>query len=168
MLFGAGLLLIAALAAVTLSYADGPQRWTAAVVIWILIGAGMSMVLTPIGRVLRRSAQPADRPAIFAARFSLSHLCWLLTYPIAGWGATLAGFTSTWTVLLVIATAGASTAVLVWPRHDPEELTHTHDPDSTDQRHLGHDVMEVGDGRIAHTHTFPIDKGHVRWPDLIK
>ncbi len=168
MLCGAGLLLIAAVGAVTLSNAGGPQRWTAAVVIWIVIGAGMSLVLTPIGRVLRRSARPGDRPAIFAAQFSLSHLCWLLTYPIAGWGATLAGFTTTWIVLSVIAAAGAITAVLVWPRHDPEELTHTHDPASTDHRHLGHDAVEVHDGRIAHTHTFTIDQDHVRWPDPTK
>ncbi|MFN0143999.1 MAG: MFS transporter [Mycobacterium sp.] len=168
MLCGAGLLLIAAAGAVTLSNFGGPQRWTAAVVIWIVIGAGMSLVLTPIGRVLRRSARLADRPAIFAAQFSLSHLCWLLTYPIAGWGATLAGFTTTWIVLSVIAAAGAITAVLVWARHDPEELTHTHDPASTDHRHLGHDAVEVDDGRIAHTHTFTIDQDHVRWPDPIK
>jgi len=168
MLCGAVLLLIAALGAVALSNADGPQRWTAAVVIWILIGAGMSLVLTPIGRVLRRSAGPADRPAIFAAQFSLSHLCWLLTYPISGWGATLAGFTTTWTILSAIAGAGAIAAVLVWPRHDPEELTHTHDPASTDHRHLGHDATAVDDGRIAHTHTFTIDKDHLRWPNPIK
>ncbi len=168
MLCGAGLLLIAAVGAVTLSNAGGPQRWTAAVVIWTVIGAGMSLVLTPIGRVLRRSARPAGRPAIFAAQFSLSHLCWLLTYPIAGWGATLAGFTTTWTVLSVIAAAGAITAALVWPRHDPEELTHTHHPASTDQRHLGRDAVEVDDGRIAHTHTFTIDQDHIRWPDPIE
>lgn len=168
MLCGAGLLLIAAVGAVTLSNSGGPQRWTAAVVIRIVIGAGMSLVLTPIGRVLRRSARPADRPAIFAAQVSLSHLCWLLTYPVAGWGVTLVGFTTTWTVLSVIATAGAITAVLVWPRHDPEELTHTHDLASTDHRHLGHDAVEVHDGRFAHTHTFTIDQDHVRWPDPIK
>jgi len=40
---------------------------------------------SPTGRLLRRSAQPADRPAVFAAQFELSHACWLLTYPLAGW-----------------------------------------------------------------------------------
>jgi len=168
MLCGAGLLLIAALGAVALSTAGGPHCWNAAVVIWIVSGAGMSLVLTPIGRVLRRSTGPADRPAIFAAQFSLSHLCWLFTYPIAGWGATLFGFATTWIVLSAIATAGALTAVMVWPRHDPEQLTHAHDPESTDHRHLGPDAIEVGDGRFAHTHTFTIDQDHVRWPNPIK
>ena len=26
-----------------------------------------------------------DRPALFAAHFALSHACWLVTYPLAGW-----------------------------------------------------------------------------------
>lgn len=168
MLSGAALLLIAASGAVALSTATGSRRWSTAVVIWVCIGAGMSLVLTPIGRVLRRSAGPADRPAIFAAQFSLSHLCWLLTYPIAGWGATLTGFTTTWTVLAVVAAAGAVTAVLVWPRHDPEQLTHIHDVARTDLQHLGPDATGVEDGPIEHTHAFLIDHNHQRWPNPIK
>lgn len=41
-------------------------------------------MLTPTGRLLRRSAEAGDRPALFAAQFVLSHACWLLTYPLAG------------------------------------------------------------------------------------
>jgi hypothetical protein len=123
----------------------------------------MSLVLTPVGRVLRRSSTPADRPAVFAAQFSLSHMCWLLTYPIAGWGATLAGFTATWTTLGVIAIAGAVTALPIWPRHDPDALTHTHDVAITDRAHLD-DATASHHGLMEHTHTFTIDQDHVRWP----
>lgn len=47
--------------------------------LWLVIGFGYSLTQTPTGRLLRRSAQPEDRPAIFAAQFALSHACWLLT-----------------------------------------------------------------------------------------
>lgn len=52
---------------------------------------GYSAMLTPSGRLLRRSAHPEDRPAIFAAQFALSHACWLVAYPLAGLLMTLAG-----------------------------------------------------------------------------
>ncbi|MCL6285017.1 MFS transporter [Ruegeria sp. 2012CJ41-6] len=52
---------------------------------WVVIGIGYSGVMTPVGRLLRRSAPPEDRPALFAAQFTLSHACWLLAYPLTGW-----------------------------------------------------------------------------------
>lgn len=163
MMAGGALLVLGAASAIGLSAAHADQRWSAALVIWLVIGAGMSLVLTPVGRVLRRSSTPADRPAVFAAQFSLSHLCWLLTYPIAGWVATLAGFITAWTILGAVAAAGAVAALLIWPRRDPEELTHTHDSASTDHQHLD-DATALESGRMQHTHTFIIDQDHLRWP----
>ena len=55
------------------------------------IGIGNGLVLTPSGRSLRRSAHPGDRPAPFSTQFALSHACWLLTYPLAGWLGATAG-----------------------------------------------------------------------------
>lgn len=43
--------------------------------LWAVLGLGYSVVQTPAGRLLRRSALPEDRPAIFAAQFALSHGC---------------------------------------------------------------------------------------------
>jgi MFS family permease len=160
---GAALLVAGAGSAIALSATHGAGRWGAALIIWLLIGAGMSLVLTPVGRVLRRSSSAADRPAVFAAQFSLSHLCWLLTYPIAGWVATLAGFTTTWIILAAIAGVGAVSARLLWPRHDPDELTHTHDIAATDHHHLN-DAAAIEGGRMQHTHTFIVDQDHLRWP----
>jgi MFS family permease len=167
MMTGGVLLVVAAGSAIGLSTSRGNERWAAALAIWLLIGASMSLVLTPVGRVLRRSSTLADRPAVFAAQFSLSHLCWLITYPIAGWGATLAGFTTTWTALGVIAAVGALIALTIWPRHDPEAITHTHDLDAIDGGHLD-DATVVEGGRVQHTHTFIIDQDHVRWPQPTK
>src|SRR4051794_24582841 len=65
--------------------------WPAMLIAWALLGVGYSAIMTPTGRLLRRSSQPADRPAVFAAQFALSHACWLLTYPLAGWLGLSAG-----------------------------------------------------------------------------
>lgn len=167
MLTGGAVLLLGAFSAIGLSMTTGDYRWAAALAIWSLIGAGMSLVLTPVGRVLRRSSSTADRPAVFAAQFSLSHVCWLLTYPIAGWGATLAGFATAWSILGVIATIGAVIALMIWPRRDPEALTHTHATATTDGSHLD-DAIAIHDGLMEHTHTFNIDQDHVRWPEPIR
>ena len=56
--------------------------------IWFLIGVGSSLVQTPGGRLLRRSAHEEDRPALFAAQFALSHACWLLRTWSPAWSAT--------------------------------------------------------------------------------
>ncbi|WP_235213350.1 MFS transporter [Amycolatopsis sp. MJM2582] len=117
MLTGGGTLLAGLTGAIALSTVESGA---AAPVVWAVIGLGTGLVLTPVGRVLRRSSRPADRPAIFAARFSLSHACWLLAYPIAGRLATDAGFTVTWLVLGALGVIGFVTAVRAWPRNDED------------------------------------------------
>ncbi|SEO84871.1 MFS transporter [Aquisalimonas asiatica] len=92
--------------------------------VWLLLGVGSSLVLTPAGRLLRRSAGEDDRPAVFAAQFSLSHACWLVTYPLAGWvglymgiGAVFAGFSA-------LAAVAAVTAWWLWPNEDLVDIEH--------------------------------------------
>ncbi|MER6511369.1 MFS transporter [Nonomuraea sp. NPDC001636] len=121
MLAGAAVLVVAVGAAVTMSTA-GVAAPLATGVIWVAIGGGMALIVTPTGRVLRRAVDPAGIPEVFAAQFSLSHLAWLVTYPIAGWVATQAGFTTTWTVLAGLAVIGAGTALVVWPRDKKAEV----------------------------------------------
>ncbi len=41
--------------------------WVSLLIAWALAGIGYSAALTPSGRLLRRSAHPGDRPALFAA-----------------------------------------------------------------------------------------------------
>ncbi len=162
MLTGAGVLLAAMSGAIALSTVDsGGRRWQAALAVWTVIGLGTGLVLTPVGRVVRRSGHVSDRPAIFAAQFSLSHACWLLAYPIAGLLATGAGFTTTWIVLGTLGLAGFVLAVKSWPRRDPHFLEHTHHESVGD--HLN-DAEEVGDGIWRHSHEFVIDSEHRRWP----
>lgn len=77
---------------------------------------------TPTGRLLRRSADTSDRPAVFAAQFALSHACWLLTYPLAGWLGETAGLSFTALVLAVVTLVGVAGASLMWPANEPEVI----------------------------------------------
>ncbi|WP_283780403.1 MFS transporter [Nocardia sputi] len=164
MLSGAATLIFGLGSAIALSTVDAGQwRWGAAIAVWAVIGAGTAAVLTPTGQILRRSSQPADRAALFAAQFSLSHLAWLLTYPIAGWLTTAAGFTTTWVVLVVLAGVGATVAVRTWPRHDPAEITHLHEVGTIDPSRLV-DAIRISDRLYQHTHPFVIDAEHPHWP----
>ncbi len=85
---------------------------------WACVGFGYSMTLTPSGRLLTRSAQPEDRPAIFAAQFTLSHACWLVLYPLSGWLMTRFSATVVMTTTTCVSALGIAAALIIWPRSD--------------------------------------------------
>nr|WP_276307331.1 MFS transporter [Amycolatopsis antarctica] len=164
MLAGGAVLTGGAVCAVVLSTVDsGSGRMPAAMVVWSLLGVGAGLVLTPVGRVLRRSTGAADRPAIFAAQFSLSHACWVPAYAIAGFLGSAAGFTVAWSVLTLLAAGGLLVAARAWPRPDPEAIEHVHRAPVGDPGHLL-DAVEVAPGAWRHRHTYVIDDMHRRWP----
>lgn len=144
--------------------------WAALVPIWALLGLGNGLVLTPSGRLLRRSAHAGDRPALFAAQFALSHACWLLTYPLAGGlGATI-GLGPTFVVLAVLAVAGLGAAAALWPRHDPEEIEHGHAglPPEHPHRTAEHQPVVTEPDGFRHRHAFVIDELHPQWPYMTR
>ncbi|GCD18533.1 MFS transporter [Cellulomonas algicola] len=83
--------------------------------IWLVVGAGWACAEVPVGRLVVRDLPEADRPAAFAAQFSLSHACWLVTYLVAGWlGA--GGLTGAAVVLAVVCAGATVAATALWPR----------------------------------------------------
>ncbi|MFD5463217.1 MFS transporter [Kitasatospora sp. NPDC127059] len=153
---------LAAATAITAAPA-GPASWYALLAAWALIGAGSSAVLTPAGRVVRRSAADPDLPAAFAAQFSLSHGCWLLTYPLAGWLAAGAGLPVTALVLGTVALAAALAATTLWPARDPDALPHLHTDLPAGHPHLT-GARPAADGAWQHGHHYVIDQHHPDWP----
>lgn len=127
--------------------------------LWFVLGLGYAFTQTPTGRLLRRSAHPEDRPALFAAQFALSHACWLIAYPLAGWLGVTAGLPATYITLGAIAALSVIAAMLLWPRNDPAELAHDHAGLPPGHPHLKSDH----DGR--HAHPFVIDAHHRKWPE---
>lgn len=105
-----GLVLVAVGSALPAS--DG--TWVALLAVWSILGAATSLILTPSSRLLRRSSKEEERPAVFAAQFSLSHACFLLTYPAAGVLGVVIGLPGTAVVLAVIAAAAALAAARSW------------------------------------------------------
>ncbi|MFJ7589052.1 MFS transporter [Streptomyces sp. NPDC097617] len=160
----AGFALPVILAAAAALIATGPRAWSwpALLAVWAAIGAACSAVLTPGGRVVRRSTADADLPAAFAARFSLSHGCWLLTYPLAGWLAAGVGLPLTVLVLGVLALSAATAAAMIWPARDPYRLEHLHPDLPPGHPHLA-DARRASGG-WQHGHHYVIDRHHHRWP----
>ncbi|MBJ7317524.1 MAG: MFS transporter, partial [Brevundimonas sp.] len=101
--------------------------YPALLAMWVVMGFGYSLTITPAGRALRRSSTPDDRPALFAAQFALSHACWLLAYPVAGLVSAQAQPGAAFLVLAAPCALGTLLGLVVWPAHDPENLVHSHD-----------------------------------------
>ena len=147
--------------------------------VWFLLGAGSSLVQTPAARLLRRSSHAADRPAVYAAQFSLSHACWLITYPLVGWLGSAAGLTMAFAASGALVVLSCACAAVVWRSEVTDQLPHTHEP--TDHMHLHvhdehhqheHEGWEGPEphrhphrhGRLTHRHLFVVDGHHERWP----
>ncbi len=154
MLAGAGLMVLA-VAAVPLI-----GTLPALMALWAVAGFGFSLTQTPIGRILNRSAREEDRTALFAAQFALSHACWLLTYPLAGWVGAGAGLGPVAMTLACVGTAALVLTLRLWPARDPETLAHAHPDLPASHPHLA----EHGAGE-THRHKLVIDPLHPRWPD---
>lgn len=126
--------------------------------LWFVLGVGYSVAQTPSGRLLRRSANPEDRPAVFAAQFALSHACWLVAYPLAGRVGAAIGLPATAWILALIGGVAVSIAARLWPSDDPQVIEHSHDNLPSDHPHLtqtrGH----------RHSHDYVIDDLHLDWP----
>ncbi|OYX40321.1 MAG: hypothetical protein B7Z02_18360 [Rhodobacterales bacterium 32-67-9] len=99
------------------------ELWSTYLVWMAATGLAYSAILTPTGRLLRRSADAAGRPALFAAQFALSHLCWLVTYPLAGLLGAWAGMTTAAVLLGLLAALATLGAKQVWPRALTDPLT---------------------------------------------
>jgi MFS family permease len=133
--------------------------WVVLLITWVVLGAAYSGLVTPGGRLLRRSSRESERPALFAAQFSLSHACWLLAYPLAGWLGAGAGIGAALWAVAALAALGTIAAQRVWPRDDPETLPHQHHDLPSEHPHLA----QYGSADM-HRHAFVIDELHGDWP----
>lgn len=125
--------------------------------LWLLLGCSYSLTLTPVGRVLRRSAHAEDRPALFAAHFALSHACWLIAYPLAGYVSASSGASTAFWSLAALCGLGAIVTAAIWPAGETASVEHRHDDLPADHPHL---AATTG----AHEHEYIIDDLHRRWP----
>jgi len=150
---------LALLAAITSVMTPGTGYWHVLLGGWLLLGIAYSMSVTPSGRLLKRSANAGDRPALFAAQFALSHICWLIAYPLVGQLGARVGMTAAFGGMAVLAALGTVSALWLWPAGDPVIVAHDHCDLPPDHPHLRD---EHGKGDAAHT--FVVDDLHPHWP----
>jgi MFS family permease len=155
--------LTAALLALALSWQfhGSTAYWPALLAGWFVLGAAYSASITPGGRLLRRSSHSEDRPALFAGQFALSHVCWLLAYPLAGQVGARFGMGTAFAAAAVLAAVGTAIALIIWPVHDPSVLPHSHDDLPPDDPHL----RAHHPGGVS-AHEFVIDDRHPHWPSV--
>ncbi len=133
------------------------SSYPALILLWLVLGAGYSLAQTPSGRILRRSSSAQDRPALFAAQFALSHACWLITYPLAGWLGASVSLTASFIGLSLVAAVAWLVSKRIWrPEYEEDVVAHNHDD-------LPEDHPHVANGN-AHAHSFVIDDDHRKWP----
>ncbi|WP_426303559.1 MFS transporter [Arthrobacter sp. R-11] len=125
MLSGAAVIPVVTAAAAAVTFLAEPgtgtstgadSAWCLLLGLWFLLGAGNSTVLTPSARLLREASDEATRPYVFTAQFSLSHACYIVTYPLAGWLGATAGLGPAALALTIVAMIGSTGAFLSWPR----------------------------------------------------
>lgn len=112
-------LALAGLTAATLLQDAGKGWWWWLPGLWFILGAGTSTVLTPAARLLREASTEQTRPYVFTAQFSLSHACYVLAYPLAGWLGAAAGLGTAAAALTVLAILGGAVAFVSWPAEGP-------------------------------------------------
>ncbi|WP_343526198.1 MFS transporter [Sphingomonas sp.] len=115
-------LALAALAVASSVMAPGPAYWHVLLFGWLVMGIAYSSNVTPSGRLLRRSAQAEDRPALFAAQFALSHVCWLICYPLVGQLGARIGMAAAFAGMAALAAIGLVAALRLWPADDSDAI----------------------------------------------
>ena len=147
---------------------------------WFLTGVGLSLVQTPSGRIVNLSATPSDRSSYFSAQFSLSHLCWLITYPLVGQLVLYFGFAFSAAFLACIILTCFIFSILFWPNENETSLTHrhknlihshTHGHDDKHHAHQHNSKLDPNSHEheheheeTVHKHEFVIDLHHQQWP----
>ena len=78
--------------------------WFVLLLAWFISGFGYTLLLTPMGRVIRMVSSVDECSQVYSAQFSLSHLCWLFMYSLSGYLMTISGgpFTLLTLALLIV------------------------------------------------------------------
>ena len=166
---------------------SGPS-YTTLFICWFFISMGASLVLTPAARIVRASCRETDSPAFFSAQFALSHACWLIVYPLAGWLGATVGLDWTFITLAGLSFTATIAGTLVWKGQPGEVLLHVHNDMEHEHWHIhdehhmhDHDKYEQDNfdefnpdqhihqhthqhARVEHAHSFVIDAHHRTWP----
>lgn len=132
------------------------HRFEPLLVAWAFAGVGQCILGIRGNELLAANSDVAERPHIYAAHFSLSHAGWGITYPLAGFLVTAAGFEFT---AYVFAGLLALVALPIWIAKLRVAATHSLAPDASHgHAHSAfdppgtHHVHEHRHGQVVHSH----------------
>lgn len=117
--------------------AAGSGAWWWLLGLWFVLGAGNAAILTPSSRLLRAASTEETRPYVFTAQFSLSHACYIVSYPLAGWIGAAAGLGWAGLALTLVAIMGSAGAFLSWPRQSVPALENHVSEEGPDEQPAG-------------------------------
>ncbi|MFL2836724.1 MAG: MFS transporter [Alphaproteobacteria bacterium] len=86
--------------------------WFVLLAAWFISGFGYTLLLTPMGRVIRKVSSVDEFSQVYSAQFSLSHLCWLFMYPLSGYLMTISG--ASFTLLTLALLMVCSNIIAAW------------------------------------------------------
>jgi len=90
------------------------QSYEVLLISWASFGFLSSLILVPMGQTLREETDIKDRTVIFGAQFSLSHACWLITYPFIGYLLVFFGLKVSFMIIFSIVLVATFTAWFLW------------------------------------------------------
>ena len=86
--------------------------WFVLLAAWFISGFGYTLLLTPMGRVIRKVSSVDVCSQVYSAQFSLIHLCWLFMYPLSGYLMTISG--ASFTLLTLALLMVCSNIIAAW------------------------------------------------------
>jgi len=145
------------------------HTWISFLTLWFFLGIGLSIIQVPAGFLVKNSCKPEDSVSYFSANFSLSHLCWMIAYPLTGFLGIYFGLHTTFLIIALISFIAFVFAYKIYPNPDKLEIEHTHKEHT--HSHEGMDTLHHDNNEyththkvITHTHKFVIDAHHQTWP----
>jgi len=155
---------------VSLALASLNPNWLGFITLWFTLGIGLSLIQVPAGFLVRLSCNESDSISYFSANFSLSHLCWMIAYPLAGFLGVKFGLSTTFLIFAFIGGIASIIAYKIYPNPDELELEHTHDElvhshdIMDDEHHHSKEDLTHTHKKVTHKHKFVIDYHHRYWP----
>ena len=139
------------------------QQYAPLLIGWTLAGAAQSILGIRGNELLAANSVGEERAHIYAAHFSLSHVGWGLTYPLAGFLTTALGFAQTaW----IFCGMMAAVSIPLWLRKDGNKTWVPHEEDAHKHSHSAFDppdalhFHEHRHGALVHSHPHRHDEAH--------
>ena len=102
-----------------LTLEPGAASWFWAIVVLgglALLGLGWAATGIPGGRLIRKIGTEENRPRLYTAHFSLTHACFLIAYPMAGWLVPWLGLAMSFAAMITLAALSVGLGWHLWPR----------------------------------------------------